>query len=178
MDGTIILETKRTYLRQIYLEDFEEIAAILGDCEIMYAWEHAFTDEEIYNWIRENIVRYTRDGYSYWAVVLKDTGRIIGVMGILKELVDDEIYTGIGYIFHKAFWHQGFALECAEACKNYAFHVFQLSLLTAQIRPENTSSIKLAEKLGISVIKRFKRIYREKTMPHIYMDVSNSCCFG
>ena len=84
INGTIILETKRTYLRQIYLEDFEEIAAILGDCEIMYAWEHAFTDEEIYDWIRENIVRYTRDGYSYWAVVLKDTGRIIGVRGILK----------------------------------------------------------------------------------------------
>lgn len=167
IDGTMILETSRTYLRQICLEDFEQIAAILGDCEVMYAWEHGFTDEEVYEWIGENIARYTRDGYSYWAVVLKETGKIIGVMGILKELADGKAYTGIGYIFHKAFWHQGFALECAEACKNYAFHVLQISLLTAQIRPENISSRKLAERLGMFEIKRFDRIYRGKIMMHI-----------
>ena len=35
MGKHIILETKRTYLRQIRLDDFDEIAAILGNIEVM-----------------------------------------------------------------------------------------------------------------------------------------------
>ena len=162
-----ILETQRTYLRHIDQDDFNEVSAILGDIEVMYAWEHAFTDEEIRDWIAENILRYARDGHSYWAVVLKDTGRMIGVSGIFKEDADSEQYIGIGYIFHKAFWHQGFAFECAQACKNYAFDSLHIPFLTAQIRPDNTSSIKVAERLGMSVIKNFVRVYRGKSVPHI-----------
>lgn len=167
MDDKIILETERTYLRPICLEDFAELAAILGDRQVMYAWEHAFSDEEIYDWIQENLVRYARDGYSYWAVVLKHTNRLIGVAGLLREYVGEDAYIGLGYIFHKDFWHQGFALECAEACKQYAFHVLQIPLLTAQIRPDNMSSRKTAERLGMSALQEFERVYRGKRIPHI-----------
>lgn len=167
MDQHHVLETQRTYLRHISQSDFDEIAAVLGDIEVMYAWEHAFSEAEIRDWISENIIRYSRDGYSYLAVVLKDTGRIIGVCGLLKEEADNQEYIGIGYIFQKAFWHQGLAFECARACKNYAFDILHVPLLTAQIRPDNTSSRKVAEKLGMSVIKHFERIYRGKRIPHI-----------
>ncbi|WP_040196488.1 GNAT family N-acetyltransferase [Candidatus Soleaferrea massiliensis] len=174
MNQNRILETPRTYLRNICQDDFDEIAAILGNIEVMYAWEHAFTDEEIYDWIKENRLRYSRDGYSYWAVVLKDTGRIIGVSGIFKEDADGQEYIGIGYIFHKAFWHQGFAFECAAACKNYAFHMLHIPFLTAQIRPDNPSSIRIAERLGMSAVKRFVRTCRGKPVSHILYRCQNN----
>ncbi len=167
MNQEPVLETRRLYLKPVSPADFDEISAILGDPEVMYAWEHAFSDEEIHDWIAENLRRYERDGYSYWSAALKDTGKIIGVAGIIKEEADDEEYTGLGYIFNKAFWRQGFAFECAEACRDYAFGVLNVPLLTAQIRPENTSSRKVAEKLGMTVIKLFKRLYRGKSMPHL-----------
>ncbi len=112
-------------------------------------------------------MRYTRDGYSYWAVIEKQSGKFIGVAGLLAEKADNQDYIGVGYIFNKEFWHQGFAFECASACKDYAFNKLHVRLLTAQIRPDNTSSRKVAEKLGMTIIKQFDKLYRGKLMPHL-----------
>lgn len=172
MNQDIILETQRTYLRKIRQEDFDEVAGILGDDEVMYAWEHSFSDDEVRGWIDENITRYTADGYSYWAVILKNTERLIGVAGILREKADNQNYVGVGYIFHKAYWGKGFAFECADACKSYAFNNLRVSLLTAAIRVDNAASIRLAQKLGLSEIKRFNRLYRGRLMPHILFGCS------
>ena len=43
-----ILETERVYLRQLTQEDYGELAELLADAEVMYAYEHAFTPEEIH----------------------------------------------------------------------------------------------------------------------------------
>ncbi len=167
MKHKIILETPRTYLRELSLDDFDSVAVFLQNIEVMYAWEHAFSPKEVRAWLEENLLRYKRDGYSYWAVVEKKSGAIIGVCGILEETVGNEHYTGIGYIFDQAIWHKGFALECAQACKNYAFGQLGVKLLTAQIRPDNIASIKVAEKLGMSVIKPFQRLSRRQVIPHL-----------
>lgn len=166
MKHKIIIETPRTYLRQICPDDFESVASILQDLEIMYAWEHAFSDDEVREWINENIIRYIRDGYSYWAVIEKQSGKLIGVAGLIAEKADNQDYIGIGYIFKKAFWRQGFAFECARACKDFAFNKLHVQLLTAQIRPNNSASRKVAEKLGMTIIKQFNRLYRGELMPH------------
>ena len=73
----IILETL-AYIYEKYMDDFEALCKILQDIHVMYAWEHAFSDEEVCQWIDENILRYERDGYSYWAVIEKASGDLIG----------------------------------------------------------------------------------------------------
>ncbi len=167
MNPKVIMETQRTQLRRICADDFDSLLPILQDIEIMYAWEHAFSKDEVWDWINKNLTRYDRDGYSYWAVIEKKSERLVGVSGIIAETADGKDYVGLGYIFNKEFWHQGFALECANACKEYALHTLNVSLLTAQIRTDNTASRKVAEKLGMTVIKQFNRFYRDKWMPHL-----------
>ena len=167
MEPDIFLETPRLILRKIRINDYQDVSKILQDIEVMYAWEHAFSDQEVIDWINENIMRYDRDGYSYWAVTEKSSGQLVGVCGIIAVNADNENYVGIGYIFNKAFWHQGLAFESANACKNYAICTLKISELTAQIRPENLSSRNLAEKLGMSVIKHFSRFYRGKQVSHL-----------
>lgn len=172
MEQNIVIEAPRLILRKITIDDYLSISKILQDIEVMYAWEHAFSDEEVTDWINENIMRYDRDGYSYWAVIEKRIEKLVGVCGIIAESADNEDYIGIGYIFNKAFWHQGLAFESANACKNYAFDNLNISKLTAQIRPENFSSRDVAEKLGMSVIKQFNRLYRDKEVPHLLYECS------
>lgn len=167
MEQDILLETPRLILRKIRINDYQDLSKILQDIEVMYAWEHAFSNQEVIDWINENIMRYDRDGYSYWAVTEKSSGQLVGVCGIIAESADNENYVGIGYIFNKAFWHQGLAFESANACKSYAICTLKISELTAQIRPENLSSRNLAEKLGMSVIKHFNRFSRGKHVPHL-----------
>jgi RimJ/RimL family protein N-acetyltransferase len=163
----VILETSRLCLRKIQTDDYKDISSILQDIDVMYAWEHAFSDGEVIQWIDENIMRYDRDGYSYWAVIEKTSDRLIGVTGLISEEADDENYVGIGYIYKKSYWGNGYASEAASACIDYAFNVLHLSEITAQIRPENTVSRKVAERLGMSVKKQFIRHYKNKDMLHL-----------
>jgi len=162
-----ILETERLFLRKIQQDDFPAICVILQNETVMYAWEHTFTTDEVKAWIAENIARYDRDGFSYWAAIEKATNALLGVAGIMLEDVDGENYVGIGYIFNNAYWHRGFAFEAASACLNYAFDVLKIAEITAQIRPTNASSISIAEKLGMTVMRSFVRKYRGKDIPHL-----------
>lgn len=162
----IIIETNRLYLRKIQIDDYNAICSILQDIDVMYAWEHAFSDKEVSEWIDENIMRYDRDGYSYWAVIEKDTNQLIGVTGLISEQTDDEKYVGIGYIYRKSSWKLGYALEGALACVKYAFETLHIDEVTAQIRPNNLSSRKVAEKLGMTIKKEFVRNYKGKEMKH------------
>lgn len=54
----ITIETDRLILRKISGNDYREIANILQDIEVMYAWEKSFSDEEVMDWINENLKRY------------------------------------------------------------------------------------------------------------------------
>lgn len=80
--GRIILETSRLVLREMTWEDFPAICAILQDEETMYAYEHAFSDEEAENWVGRQLERYQTGGIGLWAVVQKETGVVIGQCGL------------------------------------------------------------------------------------------------
>ena len=77
MEQDIIVQTQRLYLRKIRKNDKLAISRILQDEKVMYAWEHGFSDDEVIDWIEQNLMRYQRDGYSYWAVIEKNTGCLL-----------------------------------------------------------------------------------------------------
>lgn len=173
MTKPFFLQTQRLSLQQLQPSDHSAVAQILQDSRVMYAWEHTFSAAEVAAWLEENLRRYARDGYSFWAVRQLDDPQLVGVCGLLNEQVEEETYLGLGYLFHYDFWHRGLALEAAAACRDYAFAELQASLLTAQIRPENQPSRSLAEKLGMQPRRQFDRIYRGKTMPHLLYALEN-----
>ena len=162
-----IFQSERLDFRQIAEDDFDALCAILQDERTMYAWEHGFTDEEVHEWIKKNIVRYETDGFSYFAARRRDTGELIGVMGPLMEEVEGSRHIGIGYILRRDCWHSGYAAEGAAACLQYAFEALHAEQVIAQIRPENTASRRVAERLGMTVIGQFVKTYRGKEMPHL-----------
>ena len=163
----IVLKTPRLYLRKIRMADRPAIGSILQDAEVMYAWEHAFSDDEVTDWMEQNLMRYDRDGYSYWAVMEKSTGDLVGLCGLLAEKAGEESDLGIGYIFGKKYWHRGYAQESASACVDYAFRTLGAGHVTAQIRPNNLPSVKVAERLGMTVRSQFVKRYRGKDMIHL-----------
>lgn len=163
----IVLQTPRLYLRKIRMADRPAISSILQDAEVMYAWEHVFSDDEVADWMEQNLMRYDRDGYSYWAVMEKSTGDLVGLCGLLAEKAGDESDLGVGYIFGKKYWHRGYAQESASACVDYAFRTLGAGHVTAQIRPNNLPSVKVAERLGMTVRSQFVKRYRGKDMIHL-----------
>ena len=72
----------------------------------------------------------------------------------------------IGYLFQRAFWHQGYAIEAAKACKNYAFEVLDVKEVCSIIRDTNTASQKVAVRNGMVKKDTWVKHYRGVDMPH------------
>lgn len=165
--GSVKTETARLVLRELTWHDLDAVSAFFQDEEVMYAWEHAFSADEVSAWLGENIKRYQTDGFSFWAVIAKSSGNLIGVCGPLAETVEGVRRTGIAYIFNKSYWGQGYASKAAQASVIYALETLGADEVIAEIRPENMPSRRVAECLGLKVQGSFVKTYKGKAMPHL-----------
>lgn len=163
----MLLETKRLYLRKLTQDDYDALCRILQDEETMYAYEGAFTDAQVQEWLDRQLSRYQTLGFGPWAVVLKETGLMIGQCGLSMQPWKDTELLEIGYLFERAHWHRGYATEAAIACKQYAFDVLGAQEVCSIIRDTNTASQRVALRNGMHAVDSFTKHYRGVDMPHI-----------
>lgn len=72
----------------------------------------------------------------------------------------------IGYLFEKAYWHNGYATEAAEACKKYAFEILEADEVCSIIRNTNIASQNVAIRNGMIRTDKWTKHYRGVDMPH------------
>ena len=106
-------------------------------------------------------------GFGMWAVVLRETGEMIGQCGLTMQHILEEDVVEVGYLFQRAHWHRGYAIEAAAACRDHAFDVLGVDRVYAQIRDTNLASMNVAIRLGMTVRGRFVKHYRGVDMPHL-----------
>ena len=130
-----IQETERLAIRKLTHDDFETLIAIMGKPEVMYAWEHGFSEDDVRSWIERQLTRYTKDGIGYFAVELKESGLLIGQAGLMTTTMNENTVVEIGYIFDNTYWHNGYATEAAESLIAYAFDNLGLpAVIVASVR--------------------------------------------
>lgn len=162
----MILETPRLFLRELKQSDFDSLCLILRDEETMYAYEGAFTAAEAHQWLDRQLSRYQQWGFGLWAVVLKDSGEMIGQCGLTLQLWKGEEVLEIGYLFQRRHWHKGYATEAARACKQYAFETLNAEEVCSIIRDTNTASQRVAIRSGMTRTDCWTKHYRGIAMPH------------
>lgn len=165
-ESLIVMETERLSLRRLTRQDLDALCRIMGKPEVMYAWEHGFSRSEVRKWINRQLTRYKKDGSGYLALVLKETGTIIGQAGLMKSEINGSEETEAGYILDDACWHKGYATEAAGRCLEYAFSCLGLDSVCCSIRPENEASVRVAERLGMKRCGSHTVLYNGKDMPH------------
>lgn len=162
-----IIETPRLLLREMTPADRPDLCMILQDKEVMYAYNGPFSDEEVNGWLERQTGRYRERGYGLWAVVLKQTGEMIGQCGVTRQLWNGEEMLEIGYLFRHSHWHQGYATEAARACMEYAFNVLGASEVCSIIRDNNIPSQRVALRNGMRKAEGVMvKHYRSAEMPH------------
>ena len=114
----IQIQTDRLLLREMTQADFPALCQMLYDPVVMKAYEGAFTQAEAQAWLDRQISRYRKDGLGLWAVVLRETGRMIGQCGLTWQEADGRTVLEVGYLFSQAYWHRGYATEAARACRD------------------------------------------------------------
>jgi len=169
----IIIETERTFLREIAQSDFDELCIILQDIDVMYAYEHAFSDEEVTNWLNKNIERYNKNGYGLWAVIHKGTNIFLGQCGLTIQNINGKEYLEIGYLFKRNYWHKGYATEAAFGCKRYAFEILKAEKVYSIIRDNNIASQNVAKRIGMEKMDTIMKHYYNMDMPHYIYETRN-----
>ena len=97
----IVLCTERLYLAEMNFNDINSLKLILKDDETMYAYEGAFNDREVFEWLNKQILRYEKYGFGLWAVFLKENNEFIGQCGLTMQQWKNEEVLEIGYLFNK-----------------------------------------------------------------------------
>ena len=149
----IVLETPRLLLREFTPADANALETVLGDPVTMQYYPAAFDRKGIEEWIGKNIGRYQRDGHGLWALMLKDSGELIGDCGCTLQEVEGMNQIEVGYHVRRDLWGRGYATEAARACMEYAFAQLGAARVISMIRPENLQSRRVAEKNGMTCEK-------------------------
>lgn len=168
----IILITDRLILKKLTNKDFGPLCKILQNPDVMYAYEHAFSDAEVKDWLDKQIKRYKDDGFGLWAVFLKETNELIGQCGLTMQEFNQNQVLEVGYLFQQDFWHMGYATEAAIACKEYAFEKLAANEVYSIIRDNNIPSQNVALRNGMTIVDEFTKHYYGMDMLHyVYRSV-------
>lgn len=167
----MILQTDRLYLREMEQTDFDALCKILQDPKVMYAYEHAFSEEEVQQWLDRQRARYRDYGFGLWAVIEKASGEMIGQCGLTMQDCGGREVLEVGYLFRRAYWHRGFATEAAIACKEYAFQKLHAKEVYSIIRDSNIASQNVAIRNGMTICGTFIKHYYGMDMPHLLFSV-------
>ena len=151
-----ILETERLFLREMTMDDFDSLYAVLADPEIMQHYPYSFDEERVRSWIERNMKRYTDDGFGLWAVCLKDTGEMIGDCGLTLQNIDGQMLPEIGYHIRKDQQRKGYAKEAAMAVRDWAFGNTEYPALYSYCKYTNVGSFKTAESIGMHFEKEYE----------------------
>ncbi len=149
-----VLETERLIVRQLRIEDAEFILELLNEPGFIQnigdRGVRTVADAEQYI-LNGPVASYQQNGFGLWLVALKESGEPIGMGGLIKRDILEDV--DIGYAFLHRFWGKGYAYEAALAVLHYGRDVIGLKRLVAITAPENPGSIRVLEKIGLRFVK-------------------------
>ncbi len=156
-----IFKTDRLVVRELNLEDFNPYFEMHGNPNVMrYVDGDVESEEECMINLKYVISQYSdpKKVLSVWAIVPKDGGELLGTCALVRTKTVNEI----GYRFLEKHWGNGYGTEVTKGLIEYAFEEENLDKLTAYAVKENTPSIKILEKCGLSYVGEvFNRDHQE-----------------
>lgn len=150
-----ILDTERCRIREMCPEDLNDLYDLYADKRICEYTEDLFTNRiaEL-NYIKDYVKNmYGFYNYGTWIVEDKFTGKMIGRAGFSARpgFEDPEL----GFVISPSLWRHGYAYEVCTALIDYGKNELGFKRIHSFVRPENTASICLLNKLGFRTCGRY-----------------------
>jgi ribosomal-protein-alanine N-acetyltransferase len=149
------LETERLLLEPWGERHRSKWRRICSDPEIMRfigsgeTWVESHADEVF----DEALDHWHEHGFGWRSAIAKASGEWLGFVGLnylgagAAETVADEVEIGWWIVRHA--WSQGFATEGALELRDEGFRRVALGRIVARVQPKNTSSARVAHKIGM-----------------------------
>lgn len=154
-----VLETDRLILRGFQLDDFDALIAMWALPEtVRYIGGVPQTREQTWMRLLRHIGMWNAMQFGFWAVTDKASGDVIGQAGFhemrrdLTPSIENTLEAGWGLL--PEYQGRGYASEALQAALGWAARTYPEKAITCIIDPENTASIRLAERHGFREIAR------------------------
>ena len=150
----VLLETERLYLRDWVPDDWKRFKQLATDPRVLkyIVPGEPWSDERIRAFVDGGINAAKTRGWVLWPVIHRGDSELIGFCGFADGFPPG---VEIGWRLKPEYWGQGLATEVARAVMDWGWRKFQFKRLIAIIHAENRASIRVAEKLGMTLESPF-----------------------
>lgn len=140
------LQTTRLILRKWLETDLDDLYECAKNPNIgpSAGWKpHADKEESL------KILKSFIEGEEVWAIVLKETGNVIGSIGLHGEKRRTNPNARmIGYVLSEDYWGRGLMTEAVKCVIRHGFEDLDLTIISIYHFPFNTRSKSVIEKAG------------------------------
>ena len=145
-----VLNTPRLILRPVSLRDAQDIYDYSRDPEVArhVLWDAHRSVADSRAYIRF-IQRQYRDGTpSSYAIVLRETNRVVGTIGFMAYS-EENATVEVGYSLARSLWNRGLMTEALDALLALSFDTMRLHRVEAQYEVANPASGHVMRKCGM-----------------------------
>lgn len=150
--GTMKIGTQRLILRPFVPEDGDVMFRNwASDPEVTkYLTWPTHAEPGVSRWVVEDWVsHYKEENFYQWAIVLKDSGEVIGSISVVK-MNEEAQWIEIGYCIGRSWWHKGIMSEALGAVMKFFFEQVGARRIQARHDPRNSNSGAVMRKCGMT----------------------------
>ncbi|HYC81493.1 MAG TPA: GNAT family N-acetyltransferase [Solirubrobacterales bacterium] len=149
--ATLPRDTERLGFRHLGEADLDALVALYADPEVV-RFVGRYDRAQLREWLAENRKEVETRGHGRIAIVSRPDGEFLGRTGLKRRAQFDEVE--VDWSLAPAARGRGIATEAARAVLEWGFESLDVAYVTAMIDPENQPSIAVAERLGMTVLRR------------------------
>lgn len=144
------LETPRLRLRRLRMSDAKDLYAWTSDPEVAryVLWEAHRDPGDTRTYLRYMRGLYRRAMPCSWGIELKETGKVIGTIGVMAWFPEHRSVE-VGYSLGRKWWHFGYAPEALDRLLKLLFEEGGINRVEAQCDVRNPASARVMEKCGM-----------------------------
>jgi len=138
-------ETERLIIRGFKPDDWRDLQEYVSQKDVTkYDHEYPSSDKEC-----KGLAEYFSKGEGFWAVCLKNTGKMIGHIVANQKEPKEFLTWHIGFVFNPLHHGKGYATESCRRILEYVFEELGAHRVESACHPDNIPAWKLLERLSM-----------------------------
>lgn len=147
---TPAIDTERLLLRRFSVDDAADVFHHARDPDVarLTSWDPHQSIEDTRRFLDWAEERYAESIGAPWAMVLRETGEVVGAFGL--TVIWPHLRGEIGYWIGRRYWRRGLTTEAGQAILRHVFDDLELNRVEARCEVENDASERVMQKLGMT----------------------------